>query len=177
MNYYRNGKRIRESSKSKSKMVAERLLKRREGEIAQGKLPGNFFEKTTFQHLVEGLIQDYKVNERKSLDRVEKSIEHLNKKFSNLKAVQITTPTINDYIIFCLDEGAYNASINRKLAALKRMFNLGTKQTPPIVDRVPHIPMLKERNARTGFFEHWEFLAWKNALPDYLKGAVTFAYK
>jgi len=175
--YYRNGKSIRESSKSKSKMVADRLLKRREGEIAQGQVPGVFFEKTTFLQLADGIIQDYKINDKKSLDRVEKSVEHLKGKFSGLKAVQITTPVINDYVLFRLDMGAANATVNRELAALKRMFNLGARQTPPIVDRVPHIPSLKERNARKGFFEHWEFLALREALPDYLKGFVTFAYK
>ena len=65
--YYRNGKSIRESSKSKSKMVADRLLKRREGEIAQGQIPGVLFDKTTFEQLAEGLLQDYKINEKKYL--------------------------------------------------------------------------------------------------------------
>ena len=73
--------------------------------------------------------------------------------------------------------GAANATINRELAALKRMLNLGAKQTPPLVDRVPFIPMLKENNTRKGFFEHDEFLALRDALPQYLKGFVTFAYK
>jgi integrase len=57
------------------------------------------------------------------------------------------------------------------------MFNLGAQQTPPKVDRVPYIPMLKEDNVRKGFFEHDEFLALRDALPSYLKGFVTFAYK
>ncbi len=57
------------------------------------------------------------------------------------------------------------------------MFNLGVRQTPPLVDRVPYIRMLRENNARKGFFEHDEFLALRNALPAYLKGVVTFAYK
>ncbi len=99
-------------------------------------------------------LSQTKINERKSLDRVEKSIEHLRKKFANLKAVQTTTPFINDYILFRLEDGASNASINQELAALKKMFYLDAKQTPPVIDRVPHIPMLKERNTRTGFFEH-----------------------
>ncbi len=76
-----------------------------------------------------------------------------------------------------LMKGAANATINRELAALKRMLNLGAKQTPPKVDRVPHIPMLKENNTRKGFFEHGDFVALRDALPDYLTGFVTFPYK
>ena len=76
-----------------------------------------------------------------------------------------------------LAKGATNATINRELAALKRMLNLGAKQTPPKVDRVPYIPMLKENNTRKGFFEHGDFLALKGALPSYLQGLATFGYK
>jgi integrase len=57
------------------------------------------------------------------------------------------------------------------------MLNLGAQQTPPKVNRVPYIPMLKENNVRKGFFEHGDFLALRNVLPEYLKGFVTFAYK
>lgn len=42
---------------------------------------------------------------------------------------------------------------------------------------MPYIPMLAESNVRQGFFEHAEFLAFREALPAYLKGVVTFAYK
>ncbi|MBM9514718.1 tyrosine-type recombinase/integrase [Desulfogranum marinum] len=175
--YYHNCKSIRESSKSKSKMVAERFLKRREGEVAQGLAPGVVYDKITFDQLAEGIIQDYKINGKKSLVRVEKSVEYLRGFFSRYKAVQVTTPMINEYVLCRLDSGAANATINRELAALKRMFNLGVRQTPPIINKVPHIPLLKERNARKGFFEHSEFLFLREALPQYLKGFVTFAYK
>jgi len=36
-----------------------------------------------------------------------------------------------------------------------------------------YIPMLKENNARKGFFEHGEFIAFRNALPDYFKPVIT----
>ena len=57
------------------------------------------------------------------------------------------------------------------------MLNLGAKQTPPKVDRLPYIPMSKENNVRKGFFEHGEFIALRSALPSYLKDFATFAYK
>jgi len=76
-----------------------------------------------------------------------------------------------------MEEGAKNATINRELAALKRMFMLGKKCTPPKVYQVPQIPMLAEDNIKEGFFEKDEFESFRKALPDYLKGLVTFGYK
>jgi site-specific recombinase XerD len=57
------------------------------------------------------------------------------------------------YIDSRQQERAANATINRELAALKRMFNLARQATPPRVNSVPHIAMLKENNVRTGFLE------------------------
>lgn len=175
--YYRNGKAFRESSQSDKKMVAKKLLDKREGAIAQGKTPGLQFEKVTFDELSDAFLQDYKINEKKSLVRAERSANHLSAFFKGYKAQNITTPVINSYVLSRLEEDVSNATINRELSALKRMLNLGAKQTPPIVDRVPHIPMLKENNTRKGFFEHDEFLALRDALPSHIKGVVSFAYK
>ena len=57
---------------------------------------------------------------------------------------------INAYIENRLNEKAKNATINRELQPLKRMLNIGAKESPPLVDRVPYIPLLKENNARKG---------------------------
>ena len=76
-----------------------------------------------------------------------------------------------------VSEEAANATINRDLSALKRMLNLGFRQTPPRVERIPYIPMLRENNIRKGFFEHADFLTLRDALPDFMKGFVTFGYK
>ena len=202
--YYRNGKYFRESSKTTKKMVAKKLLERREGEIAQGKIPGIQFEKVTFDELAEEFLTDYMINNRKSLDRAELSVRHLKNEFEGTRIPDITTPRIQEYVsnrmkwkcIACnkefhvggdlkcpkcggeiLDKGAANATINRELSALKRMLHLGAKQTPPKVNRVPYIPMLKENNIRKGFFEHHEYLALQEALPSYLKPFVAFAYR
>ncbi|PQP35442.1 site-specific integrase, partial [Desulfobacteraceae bacterium SEEP-SAG9] len=97
--------------------------------------------------------------------------------FGGNKVPTITTPRITAYIEKRRDEKAANATINRELAALKRMLNLGAQQTPPIVGIVPKIKMLEENNVREGFFEHDEFLKFRDALPCYLKAPTTFGYK
>jgi integrase len=175
--YYRNGKYYRESSGSEKKMVAKNFLDQREGEIAQGKIPGIHFDKVRLDELAEDLLTDYRINRRKSLERAEISTKHLMGFFGTDRVCEITTTKIKNYIEFRLDEDASNATINRKLAALKRMLNLGAQSKPPKVDRVPHIPMLKEHNVRRGFFGYREFLMLRDALPTYLQGFVTFAFK
>ena len=175
--YYRQGKPYRESTKSEKESDAKRLLKKREGEIANGKLPGVYFEKVRFDELAENFLADYRINQKKSLVRAERCIGHLKRDFEGARATEITTPRIQAYIEKRLSEGAENATVNRELAALKRLLNLGARQTPPKIDRVPYIPMLQENNTRKGFFEHGDFLAVRKALPDYLRGYVTFAYK
>jgi len=175
--YYRNGKQFAESSKSDKRAVAERLLKMREGEIAQGKLPGIYFDRVQYDELEADFLADYKLNEKKSLERAERSLKHLRIGFKGQRVPQISTDQIMIYIEKRKGEGAKNATINRELSALKRMLNLGAKQTPPKVDRVPFIPMLRENNVRKGFFEHGEFLKFRENLPSHLRGFVTFAYK
>jgi integrase len=175
--YYRNGKPYRESARSTKEADAKRLLKKREGEISQGKLPGIYFDRVKFDDLAKDYLAEYRRKARKSLDRAELSLKHLEKTFGGMKAVDIDTSKVNDYIDSRLEEGAANASINRELAALKAMFNLGARHTPRKVALVPYIPMLEENNVRKGFFEYEDFLALRNAIPNYLKGFITFAYK
>ena len=70
LKYYRNGKPYYESSKSSKETEAKKLLKKREGEISDGKLPGIYFDRVRFDELAEDLLRDYKINQKKSLVRV-----------------------------------------------------------------------------------------------------------
>lgn len=174
--YSRNGKPFYESSHSDKFAVAKRLLQRREGEISKGELPGICFDKVRFDELAEDLLSDYRINGRKSWEKAQRSVKHLKEAFGGMKAIEITTSRIRVYIEERMKKKLSNASINRELAALKRMFHLGARCTPPKLRDIPYIPTLRENNVRKGFFEHEEYLALKNSLPDHLKPIVTFAY-
>jgi integrase len=175
--YFRHGKQFAESTKSDKMEVAKRILKVREGEISQGKLPSICFEKVKFDEIMNDYISDFKINKRRSLAKAERCANYLKKEFGGMSATGVNTPNIKRYIERRLSEGLANGTINRELAALKKAFNLAARCTPPKVALVPYIPMLKESNVRKGFFEHGEFIALRDVLPLHLKGFTTFGYK
>src|SRR5512139_949650 len=96
--YYRNGKSYRESSHSDKITHAQRLLKKREGEISEGRLPGIHFDKVTFDELAEDFLTDYRINIRDTIDKAERLVRYLKKTFEGMRATDITTAKIKDHI-------------------------------------------------------------------------------
>jgi len=178
--YSRGGRRFRESSESKKLSIAKRLLRLREGQIAEGKFTDLEPERIRYEHLEKDLLNDYKINERKSLKMVQYNLSHLRDYFGGMKAKNITADRVRAYVVWRKGQLTHynrpptNATINRELSALKRMFTLGSQADR--VRAVPYISKLAENNVRKGFFSHYEYLSLRDALPDYLWPVVAFAY-
>ena len=180
-----NGAPVSESSGSEKEADARKLLKQRLGEVVTGRFYGPEADRVTVRDLAEDYLNDYRINSKKTLDKAGRMITRQDDEgneidsplmafFGNSKAHTVGTDAVKKYIAQRLETGAANATINRELAALKRMFNLGIQAEK--IHRKPYIPMLEEDNVRTGFFEHGDFIAFRAALPDYLQSVVTFAY-
>ncbi|MGH8013315.1 MAG: tyrosine-type recombinase/integrase [Candidatus Binataceae bacterium] len=150
------------------------LAQKRIGEVGAGKFTGAPKERVTFDGLANALLTDYQVNRRRSLSAARLSISHLRKFFGRERAIDITTNRIKAYVADRQREGAANASINRELAALRRMFSLAMQDGR--VTNVSYVPNLEENNARRGFLDHGSFIELRENLPDYLRDPITFLY-
>ena len=173
--YTDNGQLIRKSTKctrkAEAKLVAEQIRKKwlqRQGIGIE--------EKLTLKELIREVENDYKANEKKSLDRVRYSSKHLIRLLGEETSLEdINEGLISKYKLTRKDEGAANGTINRELALLRRGFNLLRFQKRII--KPPVIKFLKESTPRQGFIEPWEFQEILKHLPLYLKPLITFLYK
>lgn len=165
--YYRNGKPYRESTKETDPEKAAKFLRKRLGEIATGTFYGPKTERIKVEELAEDFLRDYRVNGKRSIGNAEARWKHYLKPFfGHLRVLDISTDLLARYVDQRQVDGAKNATINRELAALKRMFYLGYRCTPPKVNRVPAFPHLAENNARTGFLEDGQYTRLAGACPE-----------
>jgi integrase len=172
--YYHRGRELRESSKSPDPRKARALLKERLRKAGTPEFIGPAAERLTFDDLAAMYLTDYKVNAKRSHRDAARNVERLRVVFGFDRALDITADRIAAYAVQRLEDGMAPASINRELAALRRMFSLAVKAGK--LGHRPHVAMLAEENARQGFLEPADFAAVRAHLPAYLSDAATFAY-
>ena len=165
--YYRHGRAFRESTKTTDENKAAKILRQRLSEINQGTFMGPQLERTKVDDLAEMFIRDYRINGKKSIDDAEARWKnHLKPFFGSMRAVDVSSEQLARYVDKRQQEGAASATINRELAALKRMFRLGQQSTPAKVIRLPKFPKLAENNVRKGFLEDGQYCKLIEACPE-----------
>ncbi len=171
--YYHNGYELRESSGSKNRGDARRLLRDKLAASTTGTLITGHAQRLQFSDLVDKLYLDYRRNSRRSIDRVEDAVSHLEYYFSEFRASDISDEAIEQYVDQRLDvHSAAVTTVKYELALLKRMFALSCKPLPVR----PDFPCLRLNNVRKGFFEDSEFFKLKEQIDMDLRPVMEFAY-
>jgi len=188
LKYYRNGRVIRESSGTDDRTKAKKLLRNRETDIDRGLPVTAKVGRLRFEEAAADLVNEYKVNNRRSLDELMRRLDkHLRPFFGGRRMATITSADVRTYVAHRqqtpivtgkgdgqISRQVSNGEINRELTTLKRTFTLAV-QGGKLLHR-PHIPMLKENNVRTGFFEREQFRAVCDKLSAPLQAVMRFAY-
>ena len=163
----------RESSNSELEGDAVKLLKKRHGEMGLGRLVGPKMERTTFEEMAAMILDDYKVNGRKSYDRAELAVRHLREDFALSLAIDITADRVSAYYRRRL-EVAKPATVRIERATLGRMFTLAFRAGK--VSQRPYLPTIEVRNTRSGFFEEDQLRAVLEELPTDYRVFVEFLH-
>lgn len=151
--FYKAGKPIRESTRTADSAKAARFLRQRLAE-AESSPAGS----PRIEQLADDLFRDYRINELRSLGDVEARWRlHLKPFLGSVPAAQLDSRLLERYVDRRREEHASNATINRELACLKRMYRLAYQASPPRVQSVPHFPHLREDNVRQGFVTPEQF--------------------
>jgi integrase len=164
----------RESSRSRVRADAAKLLRARLAEISQGRLLRRSPEKVTFQELEALYEADYIRRGNRSWARVEYSLKHLRPVFGKLPAVAITYEAVARYITVRTANSA-RATVFQEVCALGRMRRLGF-----LAGLLPHptpLPTIKLDNVRQGFFSDEEVMRVLRHLPDWYTPAIEFAWR
>ena len=178
--YYVRGKEYRESTGSADLKTARRFHKQKLDEIAldrQGtkRVITPMAARVTVNQLLDDLKADIELRELKSSYKLRSHTKAVREYFGGLRALDVTSATIDKYIEKLRAAGKAPATVNRYTQVLGAAFKLAVERKK--LTEAPMIRKLSEAgNARQGFFERDQVEAVVAALPDYLQDMVRFAH-
>ncbi len=116
---------VQMSTHETNKRRAEDKRRDKLAAVASGTDCGPKGERTTVADLYDGLERDYRINGRHALRNVQTYWNlHIKPFMGGMRANEVTRENISKYVDHRLSEGASNATVNRELACLKKMFRL-----------------------------------------------------
>lgn len=169
ISYYLDGRRVRESSRSRRRPVAAQLLAAR---LARLK-PRPGLADARLHELLDSLIGDYMLNDRPSLRRLRCAVAHLREHLGDAAVSSITASEATEYAAARVGAGAGRGTVNLELGVLRRAFRLAHELGR--IAEVPRIRMLKAPSPRSGFVERPELERILMHLPAHVRPAVLVA--
>ncbi|MBL7132382.1 MAG: tyrosine-type recombinase/integrase [Candidatus Omnitrophica bacterium] len=175
IDYYANGRRIRESI-GPDRRFAETILKKREVEIAEGRfLDIRKNEKIRFEDFAAEYLELHsKVNNKSWKKSDWTNINMLNIHFGGRYLYSITTKDVERFKAERIKEVS-PARVNRNLACLKSIFNKAIQWDKVEKNPVKGIKMLPEDNKRDRHLEKEEIARLLSNCSGYIKAIVIVA--
>ena len=176
--YYHEGRERRESSGSRERKEALRLLRQRIGEIAVGasqmpqpkrvRMPGRLM-KDLFD-----LVQQHWRLKQCSSEANLAYLKRLRRRFARYPVRACTTTAINHYMDAMLQAGRKPPTINREITVLRSALRLGYQHD--LVPRLPIIKLLPDYSVRDEYFTRSEINLMIPHLSDNMRDLVLFAF-
>lgn len=160
------------SSDSTDRAVAENVLRDELKRKADGLAASPDPRRTLVDDLLDALKNRYRVEARRSLERLEDAVEYLLRMFRGVSAAKVKGADVLRYANLRLEEKAKPATVNRELAALRAAYRLGLDNDTIVA--MPRIRLLPEHNARQGFAETKQVATICRRLQADLADAVQF---
>lgn len=172
--FHHKGKQIRKPVGSAKKSDALKMLREHLEASTGGTLITGLGERFRLDDMAELLRRDYRLNQRRSISRIDPSIRHLTDYFGNCRAMDIADHDVDAYVDKRLQEDKVaNATVKYEISLLRRMFRLARKI---LSGYRPEFPNIRVNNTRTGFFEEPDFRKLLAHMEDDLKAPAEFAY-
>jgi len=171
------GRIICQSTKTSDKRQALEVLKtkRQELEAARGgfiNLPGVEAKRVTIGELLDALLTDYEVRERRSIAVARSTLKRIREELGPVRAVDLKTKHLVEYQVTRRRAKAAGGTINREVALLRHAVRAFLEEQRLPVPRVAPLP----ENVREGFFNRAEVAALVQHLPTDLRDFVWFGF-
>jgi len=174
-----NGKQVEFSTGTEDLKLARKFHKAKLEELVLDKHGKGDFLTPAHQRLAVGslldeLVSDYRVRGLKSLGTVLSHLKPLRAAFGTWRAVALKPKDLKVYIEKRRAKGKSNATINRELELLRLALRLAHEQ-----GQLPteiKVPMLEEKNTRTGFATRPQIETIIANLPEWLQDFTRFGY-
>ncbi len=171
--YYVDGREVRESA-GRTPAEARTLLRERQSQLHRDEYVGATHERLTVNALLDDLLAHLELKGAKSLSSVRSHLKPVRAALGALQTKQLTAVRIEEYQAQRLAAGKARATVNREMQPLQQSLRLAQRQGR--LGRVPYIALLREDNARQGFFERDEFERVVRQLPDPVDDIARFAF-
>ena len=168
------GKKQYRSSGSTDPEIAKNALRDELKRKADGLAASPDPRRTLVDDLLAALGNRYRVEGRRSLERLEDATAHLLRLFRCVPAARVKGADVLRYANLRLEEKAKPATINREFAALRTAYRLGLDNDTILA--MPRIRLLPENNARQGFADAKQIAAICRHLAPDLADAVQFMF-